>query len=128
MSAVSVIHSQDREVYEFVPGNRLRGLATKSVGSSEVALWNHVLDAGVDTPLHWHDHDQVIYVVAGSGTVTVAEQEVSISTGDTVVAPARIHHRVRAAADEPLDTLVAMPADLRSFRPDGSEIDTPWHT
>ncbi len=128
MRMVSIIHPLDREFYEFVPGSRLRGLATKSVGSSEIALWNHVLDAGADTPLHWHDHDQVIYVVAGSGTVTVADEELSVSPGDTVVAPAQIHHRVCAAADEVLDTLVAMSADLKSFRPDGSEIDTPWHT
>ena len=128
MSTVSLIHSRDREVHEFVPGNRLRGLATKSVGSTEVALWNHFLDAGVDTPLHWHDHDQVIHVLSGSGTVTVAEEQVTVSAGDTVVAPARIHHSVAASANEPLDTLVAMSADLKSFRPDGSEIETPWHT
>jgi hypothetical protein len=45
-----------------------------------------------------------------------------------VVAPARIPHRVCATAEEALDTLVAMPATLRSFRPDGTEMDTPWHT
>jgi quercetin dioxygenase-like cupin family protein len=58
----------------------------------------------------------------------VGDEEAAVSAGDIVVAQANIPHQVRAAADERLDTLVAMPATLRSFRPDGSEIETPWHT
>ncbi len=128
MSAMGVLHSEELPVYELGTGNRLRGLATRSLGSSEVALWNHALDQGAEVPPHWHDHDQVIYVLAGSGRVIVADEEVAVSSGDVVVAPARIPHQVCAAVDEGLDTLVAMPATLRSFRPDGSEIETPWHT
>jgi quercetin dioxygenase-like cupin family protein len=70
----------------------------------------------------------VIYVLAGTGRIVVGDEEVTLALGDVVVAPARIPHQVRAAADEELDTLVAMPATLRTFRPDGSEIQQPWHT
>ncbi len=126
MSVMGVIHSEDLPVHE-LSGNRLRGLATRSRGSSEVALWNHALEPGAESPPHWHDHDQVIYVLAGSGQIVVGDEEVALSAGDVVVAPARIPHQVRAA-DEGLDTLVAMPATLRTFRPDGSEIQQPWHT
>jgi Glu-tRNA(Gln) amidotransferase subunit E-like FAD-binding protein len=38
MSVVGVFHSEELPAYE-LPGNRLRGLATRSRGSSEVALW-----------------------------------------------------------------------------------------
>lgn len=117
--SVGEIHSAE------LPVHRLRGLATRSRGSSEVALWNHALAA--ESPPHWHDHDQVIYVLAGTGRIVVGDEEVALSVGDVVVAPARIPHQVRAG-DEGLDTLVAMPATLRTFRPDGSEIEQPWHT
>ncbi len=126
MSVMGVFHSEQLPVFE-LPGNRLRGLATRSRGSSEVALWNHALEPGAESPPHWHDHDQVIYVLAGTGRIVVGDEEVALTSGDVVVAPARIPHQVRAAADEGLDTLVAMPATLRTFRPDGSEIQQPWH-
>jgi quercetin dioxygenase-like cupin family protein len=128
VSVTGLIHSEELPVYELTAGNRLCGLATRSRGSSEVALWNHVLDAGAEAPPHWHDHDQVIYVLSGSGQVIVGDEEVSVASGDVVVAPAHTPHRVSAAAEKALDTLVAMPATLRSFRPDGSELETPWHT
>jgi len=48
MSVMGVIHSEELPVYE-LPGNRLRGLATRSRGSSEVALWNHTLEPGAAT-------------------------------------------------------------------------------
>ena len=128
VTVTGVIHSEDRPVYELAAGNQLRGLATPSLGSSEVALWNHVLDPGAEVPLHWHDHDQVIYVLSGSGRVIVRDGEVVVTRRDVVVAPAHIPHRVCAGPEEALDTLVVMPAALRSFRPDGSEMETPWHT
>jgi quercetin dioxygenase-like cupin family protein len=127
VSSLAIVHSEEVRTYELGSGNRLRGLATRSLGSSEVALWNHALDHSAEVPPHWHDHDQVIYVLAGSGRVVVGDEELTVSSGDVVIAPARIPHQVCAAADEALDTLVAMPASLRSFRPDGSEIETPWH-
>ena len=127
MSEARVLHSEELAVHELGSGNRLRGLATRNLGLSEVALWNHALDPGAEVPPHWHDHDQVIYILAGSGRVIVGDDEAPVASGDVVVAPARIPHQVCAAADEGLDTLVAMLASLRSFRPDGSEIETPWH-
>jgi len=127
MSVMSVIHSEETPVHE-LPGNRLCGLATRSRGSSEVALWSHALEAGAESPPHWHDHDQVIYVLAGAGRVIVGDEEVAISAGDVVVAPAGTPHQVRAASHEGLDTLVAIPAGLRTFRPDGTEIEQPWHS
>jgi len=126
MIEMSVTHSDEIPVHE-LPGNRLRGLATRGRGSSEIALWNHTLEAGAESPPHWHDHDQVIYVLAGTGRIVVGDDAVEISSGDVVVAPARIPHQVCASSDESLDTLVAMSAALRTFRPDGTEIEQPWH-
>jgi len=125
MSTASVTHSEDIPVHE-LPGNQLRGLATPGRGSTEVMLWSHLAEAGGASPPHWHDHDQVIYVVAGSGRVIVGDAEHEVGTGDVIVAPARVPHQVLGAADEALDTIVAMAAGLRTFNPDGSEMDLPW--
>lgn len=125
MSTASVTHAEDIAVHQ-LPGNRLRGLATPSRGSTEVMLWNHTAEAGGASPPHWHDHDQVIYVLSGMGRVIVGDDEHAVVADDIIVAPARIPHQVIAAADEALDTIVAMPAALLTFAPDGTEMDQPW--
>ena len=125
MSTASVTNIGEIPAHE-LPGNVLRGLATPSRGSTEVMLWNHVAEAGGASPEHWHDHDQVIYVTAGAGRVVVGDEEHAVRAGDVIVAPANVPHQVIAAEDEALDTVVAMLPSLRSYRPDGSEIDTPW--
>lgn len=70
MSSVSVTHFDDVPVHE-LPGNTLRGLATPSRGSTEIMLWNHRAEAGGSSPSHWHDRDQVIYVLSGTGRVVL---------------------------------------------------------
>jgi quercetin dioxygenase-like cupin family protein len=58
--------------------------------------------------------------------VFVGDAEYEVTAGDVIVAPARVQHEVHAAADEALDTIVAMAASLKTFGPDGSELDQPW--
>jgi len=125
MSTASVTRVDDIPAHE-LPGNRLRGLATPSRGSTEIMLWSHLAEAGGASPPHWHDCDQVIYVLSGVGRVIVGDDEHAVTAGDVIVAPARIPHQVIAAADEALDTIVAMLPSLRTYRPDGSELDQPW--
>lgn len=125
MSTASVTNLADIPVHE-LPGNVLRGLATPSRGSAEIMLWNHRAEAGGASPPHWHDHDQVIYVLSGMGRVVVGDDEFAVRAGDVIVAPANIPHQVHAAADEALDTIVAMSVALRTFTPDGAEMDQPW--
>jgi quercetin dioxygenase-like cupin family protein len=125
MSTASVTNLDDIPVHE-LPGNRLRGLATPGRGSTEIMLWNHRAEAGGASPPHWHDHDQVIYVVSGSGRVVVGEGEHAVRAGDVIVAPANIPHQVHASTNEALDTIVAMLPSLRTYAPDGAEIDQPW--
>ena len=125
MSVAGVTHSEEIPVHE-LSGNRLRGLATPSRGSSDIAMWNHSVAPGAASPPHRHDHDQVIYVLSGEGRVVVGDDDFPVAAGDVIVAPAEIPHQVLAAPDQGLDTIVAMLTALRTFRPDGSEIDQPW--
>ena len=125
MSTASVTNLEDVPAHE-LPGNTLRGLATPSRGSTEIMLWNHRAEAGGSSPPHWHDHDQVIYVLSGTGRVVVGTAELAVGAGDVIVAPANVPHQVHAAANEALDTIVAMSVALKTFNPDGTEIDQPW--
>jgi quercetin dioxygenase-like cupin family protein len=76
MSTASVTNLADIPVHE-LPGNVLRGLATPSRGSTEIMLWNHRAEAGGASPPHWHDHDQVIYVLRGC-RVVVGDDEFGV--------------------------------------------------
>lgn len=58
-----------------------------------------------------HDHaasDKVYYVIEGTGTATIGEEEHSLDVGDLVHAPAGVRHGFRNDGDQPLRVLVWM--------------------
>lgn len=43
-------------------------------------------------PLHWHEEMELIYVVSGSGSITVQAEHLTVHTGDMVlIPPQRVH-------------------------------------
>jgi len=109
-----------------IMGNHMTGLATASRGATEIAVWRGITDPGAGTPPHTHDHEEVLVVLAGSATLTIDGQELSLGPGDTAIAPARVRHRFVNTGSGPLDVLAAMPLGTRTFLPDGEELHAPW--
>jgi mannose-6-phosphate isomerase-like protein (cupin superfamily) len=123
---MGVVRAGDISEFELM-GNHMRGLATPSRGAAEVAVWRGVTEAGASTPPHTHDHEEVIVVLAGSGSASMDGDQVDISPGDVVIVPARtLHQLFGPAAGEPLDAIASMPLGTRTFLPDGEELQAPW--
>jgi mannose-6-phosphate isomerase-like protein (cupin superfamily) len=123
---MGVVRAADISEFELM-GNHMRGLATPSRGAAEVAVWRGVTEAGASTPPHTHDHEEVIVVLAGSGSASMDGDQVDISPGDVVIVPARtLHQLFGPAAGEPLDAIASMPLRTRTFLPDGEELQAPW--
>jgi mannose-6-phosphate isomerase-like protein (cupin superfamily) len=76
--------------------------------------------------LHFHrQYDEVYYVLAGSGTVTLAGAEYPLRPGAVVVIPAGVPHELCAAAAGPLEFVIfgtpPMAIDDPRARPERSE-------
>lgn len=123
---MGVVRAADIPEFELM-GNHMRGLATPSRGAAEVAVWRGVTEAGATTPPHTHDHEEVVVVLAGSGSASMGGEHVELSPGDVVIVPANTLHQLDGPADgEPLDAVAAMPLGTRTFLPDGEELQAPW--
>jgi quercetin dioxygenase-like cupin family protein len=123
---MGVVRAADIPEFELM-GNHMRGLATPSRGAAEVAVWRGVTEPGATTPPHTHDHEEVLVVLAGSGSANMDGEQVEVSPGDVlIVPPNKLHQLLGPAEGEPLDAIAVMPIGTRTFLPDGEELQAPW--
>jgi hypothetical protein len=61
--------------------------------------------------VHRHEQDEVYYVIAGEGAVTVGDQEWSVAAGSTVFIPGGEWHSARNTGTEVLRLLYVFAAD-----------------
>jgi len=123
---MSVIRGSEYKEFELM-GNHMLGLATMSRGAKEVAVWRGKTDPGASTPPHYHDHEEVIVILSGSGKVKVEGAEVAVSSRDVVIVPPLTHHELSAdKQSEGLDVIAVLPAGTKTYLPNGEELELPW--
>lgn len=101
------------------------GLATPSLGSSELIVCSLDAELGWHGTPHSHDREEVVVVTGGTGTVSLDGVTTAIEAGDTVIVPAGVVHAFAAGADG-LQCITCEPAGIRTFDPDGNEKEARW--
>lgn len=105
----------------------MQGLATPSRGASEVMVWRTRVTPGAGPPVHKHDHEEVVVIVSGTGTFVESDGVVhAFGPGDVLFAPAEEVHELRAAEGVAVEWIACMPTGTKTFKPDGTELPTPW--
>jgi quercetin dioxygenase-like cupin family protein len=76
-------------------------------------------EPGQVTPMHMHpDEDEILYIVAGRGTVTFeGRDDLPIKAGDLVCLPADQFHQIVAGPDGRMVLIYFMKPDYKSVRP-----------
>jgi quercetin dioxygenase-like cupin family protein len=82
--------------------------------STRMAFGMSALPAGVKTPSHSHEAEELAVVLHGRGVITVGDSHHSVSAGDVVVAGPWVPHVTTASPD---DAMVVMWV----YAPPGSE-------
>jgi quercetin dioxygenase-like cupin family protein len=111
------------EPYEFVPGVRLH-----AAGGEQVLLCRVTYEPGKQVTRHAHEHtEQVMLILDGEVTMTVADETRTLRAGDTAVVNRGLEHALRsetgvtfmeALAPVPLDHVPDRDRDL-ALGPDG---------
>src|SRR4051794_11969221 len=69
------------------------------------------VDAGKESPLHYHEKiEELYYITGGEGVMTLGEREIPVRPGDTVVIPTGERHKIRAGAQGLAFVCVTAPA------------------
>lgn len=123
-----IIHNDSELVADVLPGISHRTLAGPEHGLRQLEVWSQSIVPGSATPPHRHDCEEVVLVLAGEGTVTMAGESRTVRQGDTLILPANVLHQIINTGSAPLRTLAALAmSPVRVELPDGTPLALPWH-
>jgi mannose-6-phosphate isomerase-like protein (cupin superfamily) len=88
-------------------GSEIRELAGTPTGNSvNQSLAEATVPPGAETEEHYHGVTEEIYFfTAGSGVMTLGDEETTVAAGDTVVIPPGTPHKLRNTGTDPLKLL-----------------------
>lgn len=86
-------------------------LAWRETGGTGLFVARQWLGTGQRVYRHTHAVEEVLVFLEGSGTATLADDDVPVGPGITLVVPAGVVHGFRNDAEAPLLVLVIFPGD-----------------
>jgi len=87
------------------------------------------IEPGAETPIHYHDCEEVVVVIQGSGQLTIGEEITEFSSNHTlIIAPEVVHQLINSGNEEIflLATFSSTPANV--FTPEGEKLPLPWQS
>jgi quercetin dioxygenase-like cupin family protein len=113
-------HAESRRTE--TPNAVMTTLASPTQGGAGLAIWRVDMRAGQQGPPHAVDTEQVWTVLAGSATVELDGERVTIEPGDTLVIPAAAPRRVAVDSVAGFAAIVVAPAGMRASVLDGTVV------
>ncbi|SRR6266536_6054801 len=121
-----IIDNSSRQVFA-LPGLKHQTLASAADDLRHLELWMQTLESGAATPPHYHECEEVVVVLRGTGRLLVAGKTTEFGSGTTlVVAPKAIHQLFNTGAEEMFLIAGLSETPARVFAPDGSVMALPW--
>lgn len=90
-------------------GVTIRWIIGEEEGAPNFVMRVFDVEPGASTPLHTHDWEHEVFVLAGRGRVYGGGEEAPLGEGDTVFIPAMELHRFVNGGDEPLRFICVVP-------------------
>ena len=123
---MSVINNSKIQQFT-LPGLVHQTLASHNDGLKGTEVWMQTIEPGGETPIHYHDCEEVVVVMQGSGQLTIGEEITEFSSNHTlIIAPEVVHQLINSGNEEILllATFSSTPANV--FTPEGEKLPLPW--
>ena len=110
-----------------LPGLQHQTIAGKSEGTHAMEAWKQALAPGAATPPHFHECEEVIYILQGMGEIAIEGKTVPFAADCTLIFPPRLVHQITNTGAENV-RLVAWLSEspARVFLPSGERLALPW--
>jgi quercetin dioxygenase-like cupin family protein len=123
---MSVVRQSQVALVPSPNGNRSGSVATANHGAREVSVIRQRQRPAGFNPLHYHDREEVMTVLAGTVRVTVDDVAHEVGAGDTVIVPAQSRHVVENTGASDAEWLLIAPAGVQFFQADGQQMSPAW--
>jgi quercetin dioxygenase-like cupin family protein len=121
---MAIFPEAQNQTFELM-GNHMTGVATASRGARQVEMWRLAMDPGAATPVHAHDHEEGVLILAGRGVAKLGDAEWPFQAGDTLILPANVPHQI-TCTDAEIRGVAALPIGSVIRDPNGQVLDLPW--
>ena len=108
-----------------VDGFHFTGLTAPSRGATELCTWQLEIEPNAKSDAHWLDHEEVFVLLDGTITVSVADENIELHTGDAISVPAKSLLQLTNSGNRTAHALVCLPAGTHATMADGHEVGTP---
>ncbi len=110
-----------------LPGLLHRTIAGPREGLRSMEVWRQTIAPGEATPLHKHDCEEVIVILAGRGRLEIEGESQGFGPETSLILPANAVHRIANTGAEPLELIgILGMAPVRVETPAGERIALPW--
>lgn len=110
-----------------LPGIVHQTLAGQKDGLKGTEVWMQTIEPGGETPVHYHDCEEVIVILQGSGRVSIEGKNTGFGPNTTLIIPPEEVHQVVNSGNEVVFLIAAFSSTpVRVFTPEGDEMPLPW--
>jgi len=110
-----------------LPGLIHQTLASRNDGLKGTEVWMQTIETYGETPVHYHECEEVIVILQGSGRLTIGGKDKDFGKNSTlIIAPEVVHQIVNTGNGEILLIAVFSSTPARVYTPDGEELLLPW--
>ena len=112
-----------------LPGLAHQTLASHKDGLSNCEVWLQTVEPGAETPVHYHDCEEVIVIMSGSGRLLIDDKVMEFGPNSTlIIPPGIVHQLVNSGAEEIMLIASFSSTPAKVFTPDGEELALPWQS
>ena len=110
-----------------LPGLLHQTLAGQNDGLKGMEVWMQTFEPGGETPVHYHDCEEVIVILRGSGLASIKGKNTEFGPNNTlIIAPEVVHQIVNTGNEEMLLIAAFSSTPAKVFTPDDEEMSLPW--
>ncbi|MGA7391253.1 MAG: cupin domain-containing protein [Terrimicrobiaceae bacterium] len=110
-----------------LPGLQHQTIARKSEGTDASEAWKQTLSPRAATPLHYHECEEVICILEGSGEISIDGRRELFAANCTLILPPRQVHQITNTGGENMSLIAWLSeSPARVFLPSGEQMALPW--
>ena len=116
------------EKFDF-PGIVHQTIAGRKQSAKTMEVWIQTAELNTETQLHYHDCEEILIVLRGSGKATMDGEILDFGPNTTLIIPPNVIHQMKNTGKEKMIVIAVLASVTpKTYFPDGKLIPLPWQS